>query len=894
MQADPAVPLWKVLAQEFTNITTPHGETVAASFAAELDAVEREFERQGGTKPGNYGDLRKRALETQDEDAFLAAFFSLMHELPEKRAALCFSGGGIRSATFGLGVLQGLARTGLLKRFQYLSTVSGGGYLGSWFSAWIARHPQGRDGAIQELAATPETKIDPEPQPVRHLRSFGNYLSPRLGLLSADTWTLAATVIRNVLLNWLMLVPLLGAVLILPRFCSDVPAFDPSVAEVYAALIAGFIFAALSVAYVVRDLPGYGDQQGAQAAFLKGYLLPLSIAAFALTTFWAWAWRLESQPVSVWQFAAFGVAIHWAGWLRCAFRVDRGKERQPWRCPPRTLVNSFLAAAFSGAVGGVLVWWVFTSVLSDPIANIRLYACLAVPALLGAFGLAGVLLVGAASKFTSDGDREWWARGGGWMLIAGLVWLAGATLVLYGPDTLRWLFHQVPKTVASAGGISGILSIWLGHSDRTSASERDKGSGGWQRMLADIGLKASVPVFVVFLIILVALGTDELVARVSGWLDKTESITGPLPLIHALTVHFPGWPVFLALAGVGLFAARFVDVNQFSLHAMYRNRLIRAYLGASHEGRRPNPFTGFDPEDDVAMTKLKPEAPMHVVNMALNLVADGRLAWQQRKAESFTVTRMHAGNYRIGYRDSGSYGGGVSLGTAVTISGAAASPNMGYHSSPVITFLMTLFNARLGWWLGNPGDAGANTWTLPGPHYSVRPLWDEALGFTTDTNPYVYLSDGGHFENLALYEMILRRCGFIVVVDAGCDPNYTFEDLGNAVRKIRIDFGVQIEFRESPLKTVVERDHCAVADVRYSSVDGGVQDGVLLYIKPVLTGDEPADVANYASSDKAFPHQSTADQWFDESQFESYRRLGLHSIEEILVKTPVLVRAAGA
>jgi hypothetical protein len=218
---------------------------------------------------------------------------------------------------------------------------------------------------------------------------------------------------------------------------------------------------------------------------------------------------------------------------------------------------------------------------------------------------------------------------------------------------------------------------------------------------------------------------------------------------------------------------------------------------------------------------------------------------------------------------------------------------MGYHSSPAITFLMTLFNARLGWWLGNPGDAGAKTWALPGPRYSVRPLWDEALGFTTDTNPYVYLSDGGHFENLALYEMILRRCGFIVVVDAGCDPEYTFEDLGNAVRKVRIDFGVPIEFREAPLKTVLDRDHCAIADVRYSCVDGGVQDGVLLYIKPVLTGDEPADVANYASSDKAFPHQSTADQWFEETQFESYRRLGLHSIEQIL-KPPVLAKAAGA
>jgi len=118
------------------------------------------------------------------------------------------------------------------------------------------------------------------------------------------------------------------------------------------------------------------------------------------------------------------------------------------------------------------------------------------------------------------------------------------------------------------------------------------------------------------------------------------------------------------------------------------------------------------------MHDLQPNLkPFHVVNIALNLVAGRRLAWQQRKAESFTVTPLHTGNCALGYRPSASYGGdkGISLGTAITISGAAASPNMGYHSSPVIGFIMTLFNARLGAWLGNPGPAGSKTWEKPGP-----------------------------------------------------------------------------------------------------------------------------------------------------------------------------------
>src|SRR5205823_1044382 len=124
----------------------------------------------------------------------------------------------------------------------------------------------------------------------------------------------------------------------------------------------------------------------------------------------------------------------------------------------------------------------------------------------------------------------------------------------------------------------------------------------------------------------------------------------------------------------------------------------------------------------------------------------------------------------------------------------AASPNMGYHSSPIITLLLALFNVRLGWWLGNPGTPGEKTYMKDGPPIAIAPFLFEMFGQTTDTRAFVYLSDGGHFENLGLYEMIRRRCGCIVLSDAGCDPNYGFEDLGNAVRKIAIDLGVYITF----------------------------------------------------------------------------------------------------
>ncbi len=228
------------------------------------------------------------------------------------------------------------------------------------------------------------------------------------------------------------------------------------------------------------------------------------------------------------------------------------------------------------------------------------------------------------------------------------------------------------------------------------------------------------------------------------------------------------------------------------------------------------------------------------------------------------------------YRDSARYGGpdGMSLGKALAISGAAASPSMGYHSSPLPALVMTFFNARLGWWLGNPGPEGATTWTKSEPRLALRPLLEEAFGLTTDRSPYVYLSDGGHFENLGLYEMVLRRCRRIIVVDAGCDPSALYEDLSGAIRKIRADLGIPIDMTRMPDDTTPWGE----GRILYGAIDGDVEPGVLVYLKPRLLVDAPPDVRHYASTHadprNPFPQQTTADQFFDEAQFESYRALG--------------------
>ena len=165
---------------------------------------------------------RRHALGLEDTVAAPAADERLYEQAGKQDlVGLAFSGGGIRSATFNLGVLQGLAgltRSGLLKYLDYLSTVSGGGYIGGWLTAWIHRHREGLEGVVRELKnETRASKLEPEPEPLAHLRDYSNFVMPRTGMLSADTWTFVVIYIRNLLLNWVVLIPLLASVLMVPK-----------------------------------------------------------------------------------------------------------------------------------------------------------------------------------------------------------------------------------------------------------------------------------------------------------------------------------------------------------------------------------------------------------------------------------------------------------------------------------------------------------------------------------------------------------------------------------------------------------------------------------------------------------------------------------------------------
>jgi hypothetical protein len=397
--------------------------------------------------------------------------------------------------------------------------------------------------------------------------------------------------------------------------------------------------------------------------------------------------------------------------------------------------------------------------------------------------------------------------------------------------------------------------------------------------------KLAAPVFIAFFLTSLAVLDNWLLSKapLARWASDVRWTAHREFLEQIRPEH--GALLALACLAFSWTMAKFIDINKFSLQAMYRSRLIRAYLGASNAQPDINRFIGFDRTDNFYLKDLTPSLkPFHVVNMALNLVSGERLAWQQRRAASFTASPLHCGSEILGYRPSNEYGGpdGVSLGTAVAISGAAASPNMGYHSSPAITFIMTLFNARLGSWLGNPKR---KTWRDSGPHSAFNSIIREALGRTDESSPYIYLSDGSHFENLALYEMVRRRCRYIVVLDGSSDPKYTYEDLGNALRKIRIDMKIPIDFLP-PHSSAGEtpKSRCAVAEIRYKEIDSTLGNGHLVYIKPVVLAGDGPDVDAYKAANPAFPHESTGNQWFNESQTESYRMLGVRSVLEAFKK----------
>lgn len=823
--------------------------------------------------------------------------YSQLHLSGKRLSALCISGGGIRSATFALGALQGLAEAGMLHQFDYLSTVSGGGYIGSWLTAWIKR-AGGISHVIPRLTGSTETNDDPcddpgahpglpQPDPIAHLRDYNNYLTPKLGLGSADTWSMIAIVLRNLLLNWLVFIPMLMLVVMAPRLLLSFLQMAPPTTQLGQPYILALGLAAVLFVYSgyqkLLDLPSIGHVNATQAQFLTRCLAPLCLSGLlAMIGIW-WGGTGVAGQLTIFSTIRFMLGLTVVCLLLYLLRSLYRKEL-PVRGGGRAW-HFILAMMLGGIASGAAVYLLGRDLLAAALrdGNPTLYVTFGPPLIMATMLFGDILLVGFGSRTLESEDLEWLARSSGFKLSSSLAWMLLCGLTLIAPHYVINLEGWAQSALSSLGGISGLITAFAGHSARTRGKPDNDQNAGISAKVMDVVTKLTLPLFVISLIVALSILLDVIVDQLQmspyGFRQHTLVLTST-PFVPLLGLTF-AIAVFCALMG------RFVDINKFSLHGMYRFRLIRAYLAASNPDLDNQRFTGFNESDDIRMHEFRGQRPLHVVNTALNLASGARLDWQQRKAASFTISPYHTGSADLGFRDSARYCGGIRLGTAMTISGAAASPNMGYHTSSLVAFTMMLFNARLGAWLGNPGNPGGGTWPRKGPRFAVSPMMSEALSRTNETGPYVYLSDGGHFENLALYEMIRRRCSPIVVLDSGCDPKYNYEDLGNALRKIRIDLKIPIEFPDAQLAPLLEKERrCAVAAIRYSCVDAGARDGLLIYFKPMVRPTQSPDVLSYAAASPTFPHESTNDQWFTEAQTESYRALGMQTIREAAAGFP--------
>ena len=934
----------RVAAPALKHDLTLTGSLNKATEAAELQAMFRE-ERK-------YIRLRREAINDKGADT----------------VGLALSGGGIRSATFCFGVLQALHNARLMRDVDYLSTVSGGGYTGSAYSAWRLRQattaaqtastPSGssKAGPADDFAqartkdavyirATPPAAWE---QLLPHLRKFSNYLSPTLGIGAPGTWRIIGTMTRNLVLHWLALtaaiVLVLSALLLSFRFLwlvSVVAAFAGLVVIARATRMerAGRAF--------VRDCQGAGSKHSSAdcpslarrvqellqsprlsmftgltlyafgaatgfvastfqqfpdvrlAGFLQG-LMPAAVAEYFGTRFWS---------------ATLLVVVSMALVITVGF-ISEWRWRPRRRFFPKWQTLGFLLLAAVPATWFVLADYNDGLVPLAQSESVGLIDALVRPATWSlslawtyawqtavALSLFVLMISVVIAVYANDMDREereWSTRVISACLVAALAWVALAGITIASTELAVMLFDGAITDAQqlSAAGLTGVwlvLSAWAARLGKTEALKSLASKHG-KRLLVTLGPW----VFLAGLIFVTCLGAVWVLLTLGNKFFPAELALSPVQVAAAVLWSDAYVAAMLAVALLVFVAVgAILDPNEYSLHGFYRDRLVRGYLGASNaDTPAPDSIWNIRTDDLPLRDTLKAVvakdigAPFHIINTAVNLFGSKDLRVQQRHCDSFVLTPLNCGSWATNYGQTPSR---LYIGSALAISGAAVSANAGLATQgAAIAALMTFFNMRLGYWFGNPRFGALET--SKRPTFAPKYLFAEALSLTNEDRPFVNLSDGGHFDNLGLYELIRRRCRYIVVVDAECDPNYEFSSLAQAIRMVRIDFNVDIEIDVQKLAPKpgerYARGHWALGRIVYRDAtkpaapfpDRGLSDegpdvGELLYIKSSLLAEGAnshisADVIEFSRRFERFPHDTTADQFFTEQQFESYRKLG--------------------
>jgi len=338
-------------------------------------------------------------------------------------------------------------------------------------------------------------------------------------------------------------------------------------------------------------------------------------------------------------------------------------------------------------------------------------------------------------------------------------------------------------------------------------------------------------------------------------------------------------PEILIYASLLLLISCFVKSNRISIHSFYRDKLSKAFI-ITRENKKKKTDSKDKADilfsnDRCSLTKLHEHnnGPYHIINATLNIPTTKNILFRGRKSDLFFFSKLYCGSEATGYKPTENfYKNKLTVTTAMAVSGAAISPEMGMFSNPIFSFFFTIFNVRLNRWLPNPLYDNFKFRIFLQPYYFLKELF--CLG--KENEWYVNISDGGHFDNSGLYSLIKRRCRYIIVSDAGEDKNHFIKDLSITLRRIRIDMGASIEMDFTGIrpdeKTGFSPMHFAVGKIKYAEADN--VDAFIIYIKSLVAGNDPEDIISYKKQNPIFPDQSTMDQFFDEAQFESYRNLG--------------------
>jgi predicted acylesterase/phospholipase RssA len=664
---------------------------------------------------------------------------------------LALSGGGIRSATFSLGVLQALSANGLLRLADYLSTVSGGGFIGGCVSALLNDPHVNADEAfpLRARAGAPDTPA------VLHVRNSENYLAPG-GF--ADRMRIPALLLRGIVLNLMFLCPYL---LLAVSLTEALMYWDAETTREYVVLgwvAAGCAAVAVASLFMRRNI----------AVFISMLGLTATSGGFAVA-------RYLDADISLFTVLPGAAPLVFLLLVITYPLVSRRVARGGW--DTRNAYEASVSFWFVATVVSILLWPFFR-------------------------------LVGAAVAMTP----------------------------------------------------ADLLAI----------------------VLRFVDLTTSLTTLAIVLALAVACVLVPKVASLARRVVMLVAAASPLAIVAAylvlcvLLINPPGsglpsqgWVVFGVAVAWFAFNLLVVNVNLTSAHGFYRDRLSRAYC---LEGQK---LSGLNQEGSTA--------PYHLLNVALDLNGTTDVNVRGRNSDFFFFSKHFTGGQRTGYcrtHELERADPHVNLGTAVAISGAAASPNAGVTTVKQLTALMSLLNVRLDYWLPNPAfvtDGMRGFFARlrhrlgPGPSY----LWREALGQVDSRGQFVNISDGGHIENLAIYELLRRRCRLIIAVDGEQDGDMYFDGLLKLVLYARIDLGITIDADLSRLRLNPSRlseTHCIAARIDY----GGGEDGMLLYLKASMTGDEDEAMRDYRRTHPQFPHEPTSDQFFDERQFEMYRALGVH------------------